>query len=215
MQEINENERPRRKRQRLDHLTAEEKVLRRKMKNRLAAQSARDRKRLRMMDLEEEVKRLAHSNKELLKHNASLQDSVHQLNNQNDELRALVARAEDPLSMIASKTETLSHSSLPLSLSNCNTNDSLEHAFEEGTGGVVHDDEDDPTEYMLHYSSLDTLFHDTGDMGPAFFNIKHLDGDGGDDNGDGDGNCSFNFHSDFGFGKLPKICWALTHCLGV
>ena len=46
------------KRQRLTHLSAEEKLQRRKLKNRVAAQSARDRKKARMEELEANLKTL-------------------------------------------------------------------------------------------------------------------------------------------------------------
>lgn len=50
---------PKRKREKLDHLSFEEKMNRRKMKNRISAQSARDRKKLKMNDLETKIQILS------------------------------------------------------------------------------------------------------------------------------------------------------------
>ena len=49
---------PVRKRANLDHLSPEEKLMRRKLKNRVAAQNARDKKRTKMEDMEAELLRL-------------------------------------------------------------------------------------------------------------------------------------------------------------
>jgi len=68
-----ENGQPGRKRQRLDHLTVEEKMMRRKLKNRVAAQSARDRKKVQMDQLEDEVAILKSEMASLRAENARLQ----------------------------------------------------------------------------------------------------------------------------------------------
>lgn len=61
-----------RKRRRLTHLTPEEKMLRRKLKNRVAAQTARDRKKVQMTDLEYRVAQLEAENKRLAMENNAL-----------------------------------------------------------------------------------------------------------------------------------------------
>uniref|UniRef100_A0A2K5TNS5 X-box-binding protein 1 n=1 Tax=Macaca fascicularis TaxID=9541 RepID=A0A2K5TNS5_MACFA len=89
-----------RKRQRLTHLSPEEKALRRKLKNRVAAQTARDRKKARMSELEQQVVDLEEENQKLLLENQLLREKTHGLVVENQELRqrlgmdALVAKEE-------------------------------------------------------------------------------------------------------------------------
>jgi len=72
---------PVRKRERLTHLSPEEKMWRRKMKNRIAAQTARDRKKARMDNIEDAVQKLERQNRNLTNENV-------QLRKQNAELIA-------------------------------------------------------------------------------------------------------------------------------
>ncbi|XP_067033891.1 X-box-binding protein 1-like [Acropora muricata] len=77
-----------RKRKRLDNLSAEERALRRKLKNRVAAQTARDRKKARMVELEEMVAQLEKENKALRLDNESLRKHTEAVDIENSELRA-------------------------------------------------------------------------------------------------------------------------------
>uniref|UniRef100_UPI00398F8302 LOW QUALITY PROTEIN: X-box-binding protein 1 n=1 Tax=Pristiophorus japonicus TaxID=55135 RepID=UPI00398F8302 len=76
-----------RKRQRLTHLSPEEKALRRKLKNRVAAQTARDRKKARMSELEEQVLEMESENEKLHIENRLLHEKTHILLSENQELR--------------------------------------------------------------------------------------------------------------------------------
>ncbi|NXS18174.1 XBP1 protein, partial [Mystacornis crossleyi] len=82
-----ETTQPARKRQRLTHLSPEEKALRRKLKNRVAAQSARDRKKARMTELEQQVVELEEQNQKLLRENQLLRERTCNLVRENQELR--------------------------------------------------------------------------------------------------------------------------------
>jgi len=75
-----------RKRKRLDDFTPQERMIRRKLKNRAAAQHARDRKKERMDHLEKVVGQLEVENKELKRNNEELRTNMHVLMAQNEEL---------------------------------------------------------------------------------------------------------------------------------
>ncbi|CAK6959807.1 LOW QUALITY PROTEIN: X-box-binding protein 1 [Scomber scombrus] len=78
---------PIRKRQRLTHLSPEEKALRRKLKNRVAAQTARDRKKAKMGELEQQVLELELENQKLHIENRLLREKTCGLLTENEELR--------------------------------------------------------------------------------------------------------------------------------
>ncbi|XP_035513991.1 LOW QUALITY PROTEIN: X-box-binding protein 1 [Morone saxatilis] len=78
---------PIRKRQRLTHLSPEEKALRRKLKNRVAAQTARDRKKAKMGELEQQVLELELENQKLYIENRLLREKTSGLLTENEELR--------------------------------------------------------------------------------------------------------------------------------
>lgn len=78
---------PPRKRERLNHLSPDEKMYRRKLKNRIAAQTARDRKKILMEDLEERVKRLEAENEYLRSQNNKLTTVTTELCGENDRLK--------------------------------------------------------------------------------------------------------------------------------
>jgi len=80
-------DKPPRKRQKLDHLSMEEKIMRRKLKNRVAAQTARDRKKARMTELEALVAELEEENQQLINENKDLENRFTVLEDENDQLR--------------------------------------------------------------------------------------------------------------------------------
>jgi len=79
---------PVRKRANLDHLSPEEKMMRRKLKNRVAAQNARDKKRVKMEDMEGDLDRLKAHAKALEARNAQLVSENERLVAENDQLRS-------------------------------------------------------------------------------------------------------------------------------
>jgi hypothetical protein len=74
------------KRRRLTHLSPDEKLLRRKLKNRVAAQTARDRKRAQMAELEEKLAILEEENELLKLQNFSLKEASNRLAKENSVL---------------------------------------------------------------------------------------------------------------------------------
>lgn len=77
---------PRAKKRRLDHLTWEEKVQRKKLKNRVAAQTSRDRKKAKMEEMEQALQELFYKNEELMKECKELRNANKRLTEENSQL---------------------------------------------------------------------------------------------------------------------------------
>lgn len=91
---------PKRKRQRLTHLTEDEKQLRRKLKNREAAQSARDRKKAHLEELEAALKELQEQNEALQQENDILTTRLRESELENSQLRAQLSVGSPPASPV-------------------------------------------------------------------------------------------------------------------
>lgn len=85
-----------RKRKRLTHLTPEEKIMRRKLKNRVAAQTARDRKKARMETLEDAVSKIHDQMNKLLDVNSQLMKRTQNLEEENMVLRRRLGLEPNP-----------------------------------------------------------------------------------------------------------------------
>uniref|UniRef100_A0A0N4UJS4 X-box-binding protein 1 n=1 Tax=Dracunculus medinensis TaxID=318479 RepID=A0A0N4UJS4_DRAME len=84
-----------RRRERLTHLTAEEKQNRRKLKNRVAAQTARDRKKERTFKLEQALRLLCAENKSLREENQSIKVKLLEAEKRNGKLEEKLKRIEN------------------------------------------------------------------------------------------------------------------------
>ena len=85
--EYDEAKPPVRKRANLDHLTSEEKMMRRKLKNRVAAQNARDKKRVKMDGMEDTLQVLKQEMDKIRKENKRLIELNERLFSENQTLR--------------------------------------------------------------------------------------------------------------------------------
>ncbi|XP_061387843.1 PH domain-containing protein DDB_G0287875 [Musca vetustissima] len=96
---------PRGKKRRLDHLTWEEKIQRKKLKNRVAAQTSRDRKKARMEEMESEIKELTARTQILVNKCESLQAINDSLLEKNQKLDMEVETLRQQLQDIQNKQQ--------------------------------------------------------------------------------------------------------------
>uniref|UniRef100_A0A1Y1M654 X-box-binding protein 1 n=1 Tax=Photinus pyralis TaxID=7054 RepID=A0A1Y1M654_PHOPY len=103
------------KKRRLDHLTWEEKVQRKKLKNRVAAQTSRDRKKAKMEEMEQALQELFYKNEELIKECKELRATNKKLNEENSTLRNVQNTCKcDHSRVVESGVQQGSAASIPL-----------------------------------------------------------------------------------------------------
>lgn len=95
---MNSHPAPPRKRERLTHLSMEEKLNRRKMKNRVAAQTARDRKKDRVSKLEKAIHLLLEENSKLRSDNRQLMVENSRLRQEREQLQKEMHATSSPCS---------------------------------------------------------------------------------------------------------------------
>jgi hypothetical protein len=104
--ECDGDQHPIRKRANLDHMTSEEKMMRRKLKNRVAAQNARDKKRVKMDDMEDRIKRLEDENKRMQEKNQQLLEFNDRLTKENELLTGKRSQKLEPTTIIKVEPQT-------------------------------------------------------------------------------------------------------------
>lgn len=107
-------EKPKRKRQRLDHLSQEEKTMRRKLKNRVAAQYARDRKKVLVDEMAITISDLRRDKQHLVQENDLLKQRNERLVQQVESLRQALVQAGARVPAVSDETENRTFESAAL-----------------------------------------------------------------------------------------------------
>ncbi|ESN97660.1 hypothetical protein HELRODRAFT_193172 [Helobdella robusta] len=98
-----------RKRKRLTNLSHEEKIMRRKLKNRVAAQTARDRKKQRMTELEIAIVALQEQNKQLETENSALKNCTEALLKENKQLKLQLTKRNSNKDKVGDITDVINN----------------------------------------------------------------------------------------------------------
>jgi hypothetical protein len=137
-----------RKRERLTHLSQDEKLNRRKLKNRIAAQTARDRKKVKMNCLEDTVDDLQANNEALALENSKLSQQTAQLLEENARLKKELEESNRQKELLKRKSEEAVVGSSPVALGS---------AAGAGDGGDQHGLSLDPPDHALEAIIRDLL----------------------------------------------------------